>query len=322
MSTATPIEDVELLCPLCEYNLRGLEEPRCPECGHRSTWEELRQRQPNHPYLFERHPQRNVWSFGRTILGAMLPRTFWRELSPTLRPIPRRLYWFAAWIVLLGLTAVFISAIPDIYNVAQRNATQRPRLIWQYTLLSKPGTPNFNAETAKFVASLKASGSSIQQWVTLQYPPITRLGFWTQLFAYRQLSRGLTDVGLLVLCWGPLTFASLLIFRASLRQAKIKPVHVARCVIYSGAVLILAAVIYYLSSIAYPHLPFTWFAWTFFGDPSAFTTVSLLLLWLGYRLSVSYAEYLRFNRPYLTVFASQTIVALALWKIMLASRGM
>src|SRR5687768_18521450 len=29
-------------CPLCDYDLRGLAEPRCPECGYRFTWEELR----------------------------------------------------------------------------------------------------------------------------------------------------------------------------------------------------------------------------------------------------------------------------------------
>src|SRR5206468_900133 len=31
----------EIICPLCEYNLRGLSEPRCPECGYRFQWAEL-----------------------------------------------------------------------------------------------------------------------------------------------------------------------------------------------------------------------------------------------------------------------------------------
>lgn len=30
-------------CPLCGYNLTGLEKPRCPECGRQFTWKELRQ---------------------------------------------------------------------------------------------------------------------------------------------------------------------------------------------------------------------------------------------------------------------------------------
>jgi hypothetical protein len=28
----------ELSCPLCEYNLRGLTDSRCPECGFAFTW--------------------------------------------------------------------------------------------------------------------------------------------------------------------------------------------------------------------------------------------------------------------------------------------
>jgi hypothetical protein len=34
--------DTALRCPQCEYNLTGLAEPRCPECGARFDWEELR----------------------------------------------------------------------------------------------------------------------------------------------------------------------------------------------------------------------------------------------------------------------------------------
>ena len=28
-------------CPLCGYDLRGLVDPRCPECGYRFVWADL-----------------------------------------------------------------------------------------------------------------------------------------------------------------------------------------------------------------------------------------------------------------------------------------
>ena len=28
-------------CPLCDYDLRGLIEPRCPECGYQFVWPEV-----------------------------------------------------------------------------------------------------------------------------------------------------------------------------------------------------------------------------------------------------------------------------------------
>ena len=92
--TTPPVEE-DLLCPLCEYNLRGLTEARCPECGYRTTWEELRKRPPLHPYLFEHYPKRNFVSFVRTVFGSLLPRRFWRvvgthqTMSPVEKPFVR-----------------------------------------------------------------------------------------------------------------------------------------------------------------------------------------------------------------------------------------
>src|SRR4051812_15199206 len=71
-------------CPLCDYDLRGLPEPRGPECGCELDWADLfdpnRQR---HPYLFERHPRRNLWSFAQTLVAGWRPNAFWSGLRPT-----------------------------------------------------------------------------------------------------------------------------------------------------------------------------------------------------------------------------------------------
>src|SRR5439155_25446129 len=83
-------------CPLCDYNLRGLADPRCPECGSRFDWAEVTDPERRlHPYLFEHHPERNVRAFWQTLVGTLRPRKFWSGLSPTqpLRPGRMWLYW-------------------------------------------------------------------------------------------------------------------------------------------------------------------------------------------------------------------------------------
>src|SRR3954452_18142580 len=64
-------------CPLCDYNLRGLAEPRCPECGYASTWQHRAGARPSrHPYLFEHRP--TPIGFARTLAAGLLPRHFGR----------------------------------------------------------------------------------------------------------------------------------------------------------------------------------------------------------------------------------------------------
>jgi hypothetical protein len=101
----------DVKCPLCDYDLRGQTEPRCPECGYRFDWSDLTDPAKKvHPYLFEHHPRRNVWSFLRTFFGGLLPARFWSSLKPSQPSRPRRLvvYWLVtSLLVPLGYAVMF-----------------------------------------------------------------------------------------------------------------------------------------------------------------------------------------------------------------------
>src|SRR5260221_14069848 len=84
-------QQAEICCPMCEYNLRGLTEPRCPECGYRFEWKVLADAKTHlHPYLFEHHPEGNFRSFWQTAWGGLRPWRFWRELHAAQASRPGR----------------------------------------------------------------------------------------------------------------------------------------------------------------------------------------------------------------------------------------
>ena len=190
--------DRDVLCPLCEYNLRGLPDARCPECGYRFDWRELLEPDTRlQEYLFESRPERNVWSFFKTITSDLRPRRFWPTLSPTQRPNARRLvlYWFLA-------------ATPALAAIVANVAVINPAF-------------------GRFHAISSALRSFCLQLVTPTYfssDPSTQcaLTIWV-LFA--------------CLAWPWLTCAALLVFQQSMTQARINRVHVLRCVVYSADVV-------------------------------------------------------------------------------------
>jgi len=94
----------EVKCPLCHYNLRGLSEPRCPECGHGFDWAELFNPQRPDRLYFEH--QRGIRSFLRTLFAGLRTRRFWSNLRPSQTIFPRRLvmYWL--------LCSLFLVLVP------------------------------------------------------------------------------------------------------------------------------------------------------------------------------------------------------------------
>jgi ribosomal protein L37E len=105
-------------CRRCGYNLRGLPEPRCPECGYRFEWQEvLDPQRRKHPYLFEHHPERIWSSFWRTQWGGLFPRSFWRALHPSQPSRPGRIIIYC----LLSTLPIAIGSIAWIVAQAGLN---------------------------------------------------------------------------------------------------------------------------------------------------------------------------------------------------------
>src|SRR5262245_5819966 len=159
----------ELHCPLCDYNLRGLTEPRCPECGYSFDWADLtdpaRQR---HPFLFEHHPEKNVRSFVRTVVGHLLPRRFWRSLRPEMPSNRRRLMIY--WCVLVGFALVLFLVPLTLGIVDQALINQSIRRSMRIYFQK-------NAPLSE-VASIVQEHGSVEAYVQTCWPPPNSAKFW------------------------------------------------------------------------------------------------------------------------------------------------
>jgi hypothetical protein len=290
----------EVLCPLCEYNLRGLSEPRCPECGFTSDWGELTDiSRRKHPYLFEHHTRRNVWSFFQTLIHALQPQRFWKLLSPA-QPVRMRrliLYWVIAASLAVLVTmpeyALEISRVAAAHS-AWRSTRRRPPFM----------------QPQEFAQYLDRLGP---------LPPRAR--FFQVLFRESSLLRAMTSAGVIYLAWTPLAFATLMIFQNSLRHAKIKPAHVLRCAIYSGDCgVVLLAAIAFMSVIAIrqiivflPTFPIRELAW--------WTALSIIWGGITFRLILAYQLYLRFPHAIAVVLSVQVIFVLLMAQTLTLTLG-
>jgi hypothetical protein len=260
----------ELACPLCDYNLRGLREPRCPECGYRFAWADLADPTRRvHPYLFEHHPERNWWSFYKTAVGGLRPVRFWRSLAPTQ---PQRL----ARILLYWLAILFIAllCVTGIY------------LVGYWPLEDRSGA---------LVAAFQPP-SHYPLWLS----PSDVLSLTGRNYVFWWVWGAL---------WPWLTFLSLMVFRISMRRARVKSVHVLRCVLYSEDSLVWGGLSLLLIATAC-RLNGT------LANPGPTVTILCAMVIFGCaamtvgRLCVAFDRYLRFDHAWATVLASQAIVTL------------
>lgn len=267
-------------CPMCEYNLRGLTEPRCPECGYKFDWQEiLDARRRPHPFLYEHHRERNFWSFYKTAIAASFPRSFWKKLHPAMPSSPRRIvgYWLrSSFVLMVGLLS--LCAQPFINDPKIRITA------WE-------------GKWAQFA---------------FDFPDFAALG--AAVF--------------LAIAWPWLVCGVLLIFQASMKRAKVRPVHVLRTTIYSmsdgslwiGLAMIVTALLPFISDnssvgwglnmYGYAQPDEKMIAWL--------TLVGAVCIIVGaWRLFMAYRIYLQFRHAFAVVFCAELIVVLAVLFVLL-----
>ena len=294
-------------CPLCDYDLRGLTEPRCPECGYRFEWADLTDpARKLHPYLFEHHPRRNLRSFVRTMLGGLRPRRFWSTLRPSQPSRPDRLviYWMLANL-LLPLAAVVMFASTAVANMpeqARLRAAKRSEYHW---LISPEGQRRNSYGTI-----LVSRGVSAERYVDFEVAPPLSMRYVRQVYRDRfalMLNDALVAV-MVYLLWPWLSFVALMVFQASMRRAKVKSDHVLRCVLYSCDAGLYVGL---LGALVVPPAV----QWLLPGYPAQFAFLMaaafVFAAFTGHRLAAAYRHYLRFDHPTATALASQAIVLLA-----------
>jgi hypothetical protein len=206
-------------------------------------------------------------------------------------------------------------------QAAARVRAQRVML----TKANPPGSPYYDSYLREF--------GSIQRMLDEFYPlPPDRRFYWN---AWEE-ERGWTlHLAAFWLEWPPMVFVTLLLFRVSMRRARIRPAHVMRCVIYSydavwwlGLVVLLAVALkaaawrglvpprYQTPASLVPVAPFP--QDHFFGYRPDVVTDTLfwagvaVLLGTGYRLTSALRHYLRFDHPVATVACAYVIAGLAI----------
>lgn len=301
----------EVHCPLCNYNLRGLTVPRCPECGYRFAWPEvLDPQQRLHPYLFEHHPERNFRSFWRTALAGFRPGMFWSSLHPGQPSSLRRLliYFLIGQCLYLCVVAGLLTGAAMVES--RRLNAARTRNIASYTL-------TFNRLTAQQRASFGLPATLQEFLDSFVEPPANPLGCLMKR-ATQGSFRWITGGVIIPLLWPWLTFASLQVFWISMRRSKVRPIHALRCSLYSFDGALWMALLMGVFQVAY-----------FLGAGSLPADIwleeKLLIAWglvlaVGiWRLRLAYDRYMRLDHPLATVMASQIIVGLIAFQLMVVA---
>ena len=273
-----------------------------PECGFKFEWRELLDSERNrHNYLFEHQTRRNVWSFWKTYWRDCRPRRFWREVNPANPVRIGRLLIF--W--LIANSAIVFTAVAPLTAAANRVA--RNRISMQAMFPPAPSGRGYQLQSSLVGKPATPFIISFAQFDVMAPPLFSKAGLlatWNQ--AHLRLSGALY-----LLIWPWLTLFSLLIFQSSMSRAKINTAHVLRAVVYGCDFSLLLGSVSLLFVLRFPEV----------AEPVGQSLLLFCPLVTLYRMTFAYKLYLRFDRPFLTILASQVIVALAAMIFGLAVNG-
>jgi hypothetical protein len=144
------------------------------------------------------------------------------------------------------------------------------------------------------------------------FPPVGSSGYFLYVYEDRYAPSYVRHLRVVAVypAWPWLTLGALMVFRASMRRAKVRTVHVLRCTLYgcdaapwlaAGAAVAVTATVDRFDV----------------GRYTGYSDVAVAALVFGlattWRLSAGYRHYLRFDHPVATAAASQVVVVLVVW---------
>lgn len=224
----------------------------------------------------------------------MRPKRFWTSLHPVMPSQPGRLlgYWLATLLCFAGV-AILILFPRNVCELAWNLIEGRQASPFS----SFRGLWGWGRPPAVFVPSATRLPSVIWEFLS------------SLTWECNRAEKLLWMAAMLPFVWPLLTLVSLKVFRWSMRRAKVNKVHVRRCVLYSfdmipPALTMLLALLLLIGQVISGSN-------TGWHEPFLLCLPFLSVLFCARRLYDAYVRYLRFDRPFLTVLASQMMVLLA-----------